>query len=65
MAEVAAAAAAAAAARPLVFALNGARVKLLEVDPTLTLLTFLRTKTMLQGTKRGCGEGNSHAPLTD
>ena len=45
------------AARPLVFALNGARVELPEVDPALTLLTFLRTKTVFQGTKRGCGEG--------
>lgn len=45
-------------ARPLVLALNGARVELAEVDPSLTLLTYLRTQTALRGTKRGCGEGN-------
>ena len=39
------------------FALNGARVELAEVDPSLTLLTYLRTRTALRGTKRGCGEG--------
>ncbi|KAG0562492.1 hypothetical protein KC19_9G150900 [Ceratodon purpureus] len=61
MAEVAAAAAAVAVARPLVFALNGARVELPEVDPALTLLTFLRTKTVFRGTKRGCGEGGCGA----
>ena len=51
------------AARPLVFALNGSRVELAEVDPSLTLLTYIRTRTGLRGTKRGCGEGNSLALL--
>lgn len=47
--------------RPLVFALNGARVELPEVDPSITLLTYLRTKTTFRGTKRGCGEGGCGA----
>ena len=51
------------AARPLVFAVNGSRVELSEVDPSLTLLTYLRTRTALRGTKRGCSEGNLLAVL--
>lgn len=50
-------AAAAAAAEPLVFALNGTRVELTNIDPAMTLLTYLRTQTTFRGTKCGCGEG--------
>ncbi|KAL3677015.1 hypothetical protein R1sor_026963 [Riccia sorocarpa] len=41
----------------LVFALNGQRVELKEVDPQTSLLTFIRDRTDFKGTKRGCGEG--------
>lgn len=51
----------AATSRLLVFALNGRRVDLPEVDPSLTLLTYLRTQTPFRGTKRGCGEGGCGA----
>lgn len=43
--------------RPLVFALNGERVELASVDPSTTLLSYLRTESQFKGTKRGCGEG--------
>lgn len=47
----------AAAAEPLVFALNGTRIELANIDPAMTLLTYLRTQTTFRGTKCGCGEG--------
>lgn len=50
-----------ATSRPLVFAVNGARVEVSEPDPSLTLLTYLRTRTPFRGTKRGCGEGGCGA----
>lgn len=43
--------------RPLVFALNGERVELASVDPSTTLLSYIRTESRFKGTKRGCGEG--------
>ena len=43
--------------RPLVFALNGERVELACVDPSTTLLSYLRAESPFKGTKRGCGEG--------
>jgi xanthine dehydrogenase iron-sulfur cluster and FAD-binding subunit A len=43
----------------LVFALNGGRYEISPVDPSLTLLEFIRTQTCFKGTKLGCGEGNS------
>lgn len=44
--------------RPLVFALNGERVELAEVDPRTTLLQYIRSQPSLQGTKFACGEGS-------
>ncbi|KAL3677013.1 hypothetical protein R1sor_026961 [Riccia sorocarpa] len=41
----------------LVFALNGERVELNDVDPQTTLLSYIRNETDYKGTKRGCGEG--------
>ncbi|KAJ4969693.1 hypothetical protein NE237_002792 [Protea cynaroides] len=45
----------------LVFAINGERFELSKVDPTTTLLEFLRTQTRYKGTKLGCGEGGCGA----
>jgi hypothetical protein len=43
----------------VVFALNGRRYEVAggEVDPSTTLLEFIRTGTPFTGTKLGCGEG--------
>ena len=43
----------------LVFAVNGERFKLSEVDPSTTLLEFLRSQTSFKSVKLGCGEGLS------
>lgn len=43
--------------RKLVFAVNGERFELAKVDPSITLLEFLRTRTRFTGPKLGCGEG--------
>ncbi|XP_042511889.1 indole-3-acetaldehyde oxidase-like isoform X1 [Macadamia integrifolia] len=45
----------------LVFAVNGGRFELSNVDPSTTLLEFLRTQTPYKGTKLGCGEGGCGA----
>ncbi|CAM6091193.1 unnamed protein product [Calypogeia fissa] len=47
--------------RPLVFALNGERVALTEVDPRTTVLQYIRSQPNLQGTKFACGEGGCGA----
>jgi xanthine dehydrogenase iron-sulfur cluster and FAD-binding subunit A len=43
----------------VVFALNGERqeVAAADVDPSTTLLEFIRTRTPFKGPKLGCGEG--------
>ncbi|KAL3677005.1 hypothetical protein R1sor_026953 [Riccia sorocarpa] len=41
----------------LVFALNGQRVELKDVDPQTSLLNYIRDETDCKGPKRGCGEG--------
>ncbi|XP_042880077.1 xanthine dehydrogenase/oxidase-like [Penaeus japonicus] len=41
----------------LTFFVNGKKVEEPNVDPEMTLLTFLREKLRLCGTKLGCGEG--------
>lgn len=43
----------------LVFAVNGERFELSELDPSTTLLEFLRSKTSFKSVKLGCGEGLS------
>ncbi|ONK74265.1 uncharacterized protein A4U43_C03F4480 [Asparagus officinalis] len=45
----------------LVFAVNGERFELAKVDPAMTLLEFLRTRTRYTGAKLGCGEGGCGA----
>ncbi|KAG7154629.1 Xanthine dehydrogenase/oxidase-like 2 [Homarus americanus] len=45
----------------LVFFVNGKKVEDSSVDPEWTLLTYLRTKLRLCGTKLGCGEGGCGA----
>lgn len=41
----------------LVFEVNGERFELAEVDPSTTLLDFLRSATPFKSVKLGCGEG--------
>ena len=40
-----------------VLAVNGERYEAAGVDPSATLLEFLRTRTPVRGPKLGCGEG--------
>lgn len=49
----------AAAAATVVLAVNGQRYEAAGVDPSTTLLEFLRTQTPVRGPKLGCGEGTS------
>ncbi|XP_023745900.1 abscisic-aldehyde oxidase isoform X1 [Lactuca sativa] len=45
----------------LVFAVNGERFELSSVDPSTTLLQFLRSRTRFKSVKLGCGEGGCGA----
>ncbi|PPD83730.1 hypothetical protein GOBAR_DD19338 [Gossypium barbadense] len=45
----------------LVFAVNGERFELFQVDPSTTLLEFLRCQTSFKSPKLGCGEGGCGA----
>ncbi|CAN6465039.1 unnamed protein product [Victoria cruziana] len=45
----------------LLFAVNGEKVELSGVDPSTTLLEFLRLQTPYKGAKLGCGEGGCGA----
>lgn len=45
----------------LVFSVNGQRFDLPTVDPSMSLLEFLRTETVYKGAKLGCGEGGCGA----
>ncbi|KAL3850234.1 hypothetical protein ACJIZ3_012116 [Penstemon smallii] len=45
----------------LVFHVNGERFEVAEVDPSTTLLEFLRTRTRFKSVKLGCGEGGCGA----
>lgn len=47
----------------LVFAVNGKRYELPSVDPSTTLLQFLRSETCFKSPKLGCGEGNTFSSL--
>ncbi|XP_023533499.1 indole-3-acetaldehyde oxidase-like isoform X1 [Cucurbita pepo subsp. pepo] len=49
------------AASPLVFAVNQQRFELSTVDPSTTLLHFLRHHTPFKSAKLGCGEGGCGA----
>jgi indole-3-acetaldehyde oxidase len=42
----------------VVLAVNGKRYEAAGVDPSMSLLEFLRTQTPVRGPKLGCGEGN-------
>ncbi|KAK3408354.1 abscisic-aldehyde oxidase [Eucalyptus grandis] len=54
-------AAAAASGGALVFAVNGERFEVSGVEPSTTLLEFLRTRTRFRSVKLGCGEGGCGA----
>lgn len=43
----------------LIFAINGEKFELSSVEPSTTLLEFLRTQTRFKSVKLGCGEGNN------
>ena len=45
----------------IAFLLNGERIELSAVDPTRTLLSWLREEKALTGTKEGCAEGDCGA----
>ncbi|KAI6669716.1 hypothetical protein NL676_004601 [Syzygium grande] len=45
----------------LVFAVNGERFEVSGIDPSTTLLEFLRTRTRFKSVKLGCGEGGCGA----
>lgn len=45
----------------LVFAINGERFEISTVDPSTTLLEFLRNQTCFKGAKLSCGEGGCGA----
>ena len=45
----------------LVFAVNGRIVNVINPDPEMTLLYYLRYNLGLRGTKLGCGEGGCGA----
>ncbi|KAG2545361.1 hypothetical protein PVAP13_9KG426185 [Panicum virgatum] len=45
----------------VVLAVNGERYEAAGVDPSTTLLEFLRTRTPVRGPKLGCGEGGCGA----
>ena len=42
----------------LVFAINNKRFEIRHVDPSITLLQFLRCHTSFKSAKLSCGEGN-------
>ncbi|CAL5190349.1 unnamed protein product [Lathyrus oleraceus] len=45
----------------LIFAINGEKFELSSVEPSTTLLEFLRTQTRFKSVKLGCGEGGCGA----
>ncbi|WJX64393.1 aryl-alcohol oxidase 3 [Trifolium repens] len=45
----------------LIFCVNGDKFELFKVDPSTTLLEFLRTQTRFKSVKLGCGEGGCGA----
>ncbi|KAG2534679.1 indole-3-acetaldehyde oxidase-like isoform X1 [Panicum virgatum] len=47
--------------KAVVVAVNGERYEAAGVDPSATLLEFLRTRTPVRGPKLGCGEGGCGA----
>lgn len=49
----------------LVFAVNGESFELFQVDPSTTLLEFLRSRTSFKSPKLGCGAGLSSSFLLE
>ena len=47
--------------QPIRFLLNGAKVDVVDIDPHVSLLTWLREHARLTGTKEGCAEGDCGA----
>ncbi|XP_019052094.1 PREDICTED: indole-3-acetaldehyde oxidase-like isoform X2 [Nelumbo nucifera] len=47
--------------RKLIFSVNGERFELSSIDPSTTLLEFLRCRTRYKSVKLGCGEGGCGA----
>ena len=47
----------------LVFAVNGEKFEVATIDPSTTLLQFLRNHTRLKSAKLSCGEGIYFYPL--
>uniref|UniRef100_A0A7C9AP53 2Fe-2S ferredoxin-type domain-containing protein n=1 Tax=Opuntia streptacantha TaxID=393608 RepID=A0A7C9AP53_OPUST len=45
----------------LVFAVNGQRFEVTSIDPSTSLLEFLRSQTRFKSVKLGCGEGGCGA----
>ncbi len=45
----------------ITFLLNGQECRVSDIDPTMTLLKFLRDEKRLTGSKEGCGEGDCGA----
>lgn len=45
----------------ITFLLNGDVCRVADIDPTTTLLNFLRREKLLTGSKEGCGEGDCGA----
>ena len=48
----------------VVLAVNGERYEAAGVDPSTTLLEFLRTRTPVRGPKLGCGEGTHYSCIS-
>ena len=49
----------------LVFAINGEKFGLTNIDPSTTLLEFLRSHTRFKSPKLGCGEGQAISLLSN
>lgn len=49
------------ASRPICFLLNHRAVEVNDVSPSTTLLSFIRVRKLLTGTKEGCAEGDCGA----
>ena len=47
--------------QPIRFLLNGTKVDVVDIDPHVSLLTWLREHARLTGTKEGCAEGDCGA----
>lgn len=54
------------AGEDLVFAVNGEKFEVLSVNPSTTLLEFLRSNTCFKSVKLSCGEGkHTHTVISN